>query len=174
VDLRLSTQGIVARKGDTAIRLETERKVLAVQGPTAKESFDALSELERWIDREQGIKSAEIATYYEISSSGLVKAGKSARAIFTKHYPRTSPLMLEVRNAIGIDLDIFGVSLASAGQLPNQENWCDIRIRPHLPEGNSRFAFELIFRDKNRPKFAEFIQNHDRYITSLVKVIEES
>lgn len=169
---RLSASGIVARRGDTGIRLETERQIVGVSATDITTLMQELDAVESIIKEDLDLDNSAIARYYEFLSGFTVKAEKNP-LIGWKNLFENTPIIGKFSEVIGDRVSPFGIRVTPSEESPNQAKWVDIHIEPHVQSPESRHQVEVVWRHPDRDKVYNFVKGFEDLIDSLLSLVEE-
>lgn len=155
---RLEASGIVARKADIAIYISVDRRIVGVRSPSEEAAIAEMESLESLLADEFAFDSPAEAQYYEFLANFTIEAKQSPLESWEAHLGKV-PLVREVSNLFGTELSPFGLRLAPPGTAPNQPDWFDIRIEPHVQSPDSRHHIEIVFRRTDRQEIVDFVQD---------------
>ncbi len=170
--MRAEVSGIVGRKGDVAVRLDMPRQILGVSAPDAKSAVAEMDALESLVKAEFGFESSHLAQYYALLAGLTIRAKKNPIASW-QAYAAQLPLIEKASQALGMKVSLFGIHLTPQGQVPNQADWCDIRIEPFTPSASDHHSVEVIFRRARRDEVFTFTRRLDDIISDLVSLVEQ-
>lgn len=170
--MRADVNGVVARKGDVGIRMDTGRLILAVHGTDPKTCVTEMEALDDLIQEEFGLENPREAQYYELLAGVAMKAQTSPLASWQKR-GNEFPFANKAAAIIGWDVAPFGVRLCPKENIPNDPDWFDIRVEPLVQSATRQHSVEIVFRRAKRDEVFAFVSALDSTITRLLALVEE-
>ncbi|MBI2303914.1 MAG: hypothetical protein HYU86_04100 [Chloroflexi bacterium] len=169
---RLGMSGVLAKKGDTALSLNSERYTVTTQTQEPNAALEEFEFIERLIEEEFGFRGEEHASFYEVISEATVRTKKNPLLMVEEH-SRSISLLGRLSKALGHPVGVFGFRLVPPGADPNRPDWFDIRIEPEVLNCTRRLSISIIFRNHERPKVLQFVRTLPQVLTNLVAELEE-
>ena len=167
---KFEVSGIVARKAETAIRLDTQRYILGVHSSDTKTVLAQLDSLEALLKTEFSLDNACLAQYYEFLSTLTVKVQKNPLESWHAHFAPL-PIIDRFSQVLGMNVSPFGIRLAPKGEVPNQANWFDIRIEPSVQLATNYLNIEVVFRNTSREEVFTFVGKFEDTVRDLVSLV---
>ncbi|TKJ30156.1 MAG: hypothetical protein CEE40_05785 [Chloroflexi bacterium B3_Chlor] len=168
---RLGASGLVARKADVGIRVDGDRQILGVVAPNASTALTEMDSLESLLKDGTGVDSPGLAQYYEFLASLTVRAKVSPLESWNRHLADV-PLVQQASRLMGMKVSPFGLRLAPVRQVPNQPDWCEIRIEPQVQSPRDSHYLEIVFRGANRDKVFAFVSGFEETLDGLISLVE--
>ncbi len=165
--------GAEARKGETRIRFDAEKMVIAAIASNPRDAVEQMEWLEKLVKAEFGVNTESMAQYYELVSTMLVKARRSPLDIWSSIAP-SIPVLTTLSDALGRPLAPFGLRLFGSGQEPNSTDWFEVRIEPQLPNSSSQHFFQIIFRNPARQAVFDYTRRLEETVSRLFTLLEEA
>jgi hypothetical protein len=170
---RFEVSGIVGRKEDIAVRLDTSRQVLGVYASSVNAALAGMDTLEALLKNELAFDSPGWAQYYEFLADLTIRTKKNPLESWQTHFAHTS-IIEKFSEVLGGSVFPFGIRLAIVGETPNQVNWFDMRIEPSIQSATSHHFVEVIFRRSDRDKVIAFVRRFENILSQLFAQIEQS
>lgn len=150
----VDVKGVVARKLDTSLSLNTDKQMLTVSSPELDTCLDEMDRIESAIGEELGIDSDSLSLFYELLAELQVRSPASPVEALSAQL-ESVPLVQALSCALGEDLQGFGLRLSSGAE-PNAANWVDIQISPEIRAPQDSFTVNVVFRNVDRKEVFEF------------------
>lgn len=169
---RLEGAALVARKGDTLLAVNTERKTMAVHAALPDTAADEMESLEELVKKDMGIDATESARFYEFNSSFALEATTDPLQRWALSLEQI-PIVQRIPAILGMEIAPFGLRCVGKGQVPNQSEWFDIRIEPRVLTPTTHHFVDVLFRHPDRTRVIEFARNLEPTMRKLVHLLEE-
>lgn len=169
--VRLDLKGVIARRGDAQIRLESDRQILGVHTPDTTMLQEEFELIESLVKKEFDLDIPTLARYYEFIAGYTVRADNNPLTMWRDHFEDTS-LVKKFSKIMGTQVSPFGLRIAPSGADPNQNEFFDITIGPQVPSATSHHRVQVIYRSE-RNKTYEFVRKFEDLAESLLSAIEE-
>ncbi|MDO8673784.1 MAG: hypothetical protein Q7O66_20430 [Dehalococcoidia bacterium] len=169
---RVEISGLIARKGDISVRVDSNRQVLGVQAPNVNSVLDEMDSIESLLKTELDLDSHALADYYELLASLTIKAGRHPLECWETHFAE-APILNKFSDVLGTDVSLFGVRLAVRGEVPNQPDWLEIRIEPSVQSPQKHHSVQIICRHSRRDEVFAFGRKLEDTLRNLISLVEQ-
>jgi len=172
IGTQVTVSGTIARKGDVVVGLDAERQVFGAEGKNLADVIAVFSELENIIEGVLRIEITPKARFYEILANYEAVTGQNP-------LQQISKIKLPENVAKGFEeilkapVSNFTLHVSPVGQMPNQEDWFDIRIEPLVFRATDTYLVNVIYRNKDKSKFTDFMSNLETTIKSILDLIDK-
>ncbi len=164
--------GAEARKGETRIRFDAEKMVLAAIASNPKDAVGQLEWLEKLAKTEFRVDTESIAHYYELVVTMVVKARRSPMEVWAAMAPDI-PALTRLSDVFGRQLAPFGLRLFEPGHEPNSTEWFEVKVEPQLPNSTSQHFFQIILRNPRRQIVLDYGRRLEETVSRLFAALEE-
>lgn len=168
---RLEFIGNLAQKGGCVIDINPDKQILGVKGVDFEEIEQIYEELKEIIQNEIGSNFEQKVRFYELIGEYSVESDKRAIDSIANLFAQND-FLSQCSSVLDNELSIFTVRLAPKGQIPNQEEWFDINIAPHILKP-SLFVISVVFRSKDESKVLTFARHSESKLLELIRVIQD-
>ena len=169
---RIAFSGRLAKKGDTELRMNTERGVLTIRGNDADSVHGEFAWLENLLRQEFAFDSVAAASFYELVSEIMVESSKDPMMVMARHSQGVSVLG-RASEILGFPVSNYTLRMFRTGQNPNDLNWAEIRIEPYVPAASSRFLVSVVFRNEHQETVTEFLTGLEQTVIELIEGLEQ-
>jgi hypothetical protein len=169
---RVEAGSLVARKGDTLVAINSDRKTMAVHAALPETAVDEMESLEELVKKQMGIDATEFARFYEFTSGFALEATTDPLQRWAVSLEQV-PMIRRIPEILGMPIAPFGLRFVGAGQLPTKSEWLDIRIEPRVHAPTTHHFVDVLFRHSERIRVLEFARNLERTMRELVDLLEE-
>lgn len=169
--IQLAYSGEFARKDEYIVRIDSGEGLVGITCTRPIEvAFGAFGELTKVIKEGLGIDLNENVRYYEVVAHYNINTGKKPFQEIDRVIEGNSYFTM-FDGILGEPTSLFSIRLAPKGKVPNQEEWFDISIEPNILKPQIYHA-GVIFRSPDRERIISSVNNLEKRLISLVKVIE--
>ncbi|MFQ6075411.1 MAG: hypothetical protein ACE5Z5_04665 [Candidatus Bathyarchaeia archaeon] len=167
---RIGYGGEIARKDEYVVQIDSRECLVGISDKSIGTTFGAFRELTKVIKEGFGIDLNENVRYYDVVAHYNIDTGKKPvqeidRVIEgNSYFPKFDKIL-------GEPTSLFSVRLVPKGSIPNQEEWFDISIEPDILKPQI-YHVGVVFRNPDREKSIRFINNLEKTLVNLIKVIE--
>ncbi|MCD6283393.1 hypothetical protein J7J84_07345 [bacterium] len=172
IGARVDVKGILGRKGDAVLSINTERYTLAINAPDPEYVLSEVESLESLLDEDLGFNSSGAVLYYELTAGFTLKAKKNVLESWSKHFT-SMPIIEEFSEILGQPVAPFGLALVPTGEAPDQPNWFQIRLEPVLHSAELRHSIIVTCRNNDRGEVFGFGRSMDTTIQALLSAVED-
>ena len=169
---RLDVGGVIARKLDTAVRIDTRGQVLGIEAPDVPRCLGELDSIESLLESQLGVSGTELGRYYELLADAVIPASADSSQAWSAHMSGV-PIVAKLSDALGKEIAAYGLRLVSRDSVPNQENWLDVHMEPFVLSPHDRHHVSLVFRDRNRDEVVRFARSLGPRLQALLDAVEE-
>jgi hypothetical protein len=166
---RFRGSGQIGRKGNISINIDGGEKSLIIAGTSLEDVRDEFHTLFKTILDDYAFNLDEIVKFYQYTATYRYKTKKNPFLTISKSCEYLK--IKELSEIIGEPLKTFGIRFASADNIPNSEDWCDVKITPDI-EKNDGYIFEIVYRNKNKDNYQTFISNIETNLMKVVSLLE--
>ncbi|ADC65350.1 hypothetical protein Ferp_1192 [Ferroglobus placidus DSM 10642] len=165
---RLGGAGIIARKGEFDVYVDTSRQIIGVR---CSADFSKLRPFYQEV-RDILIEDFELdftrdVRYCELSSEIRVKGKKvidKIRNIPIKQIP-------ELESIVG-KYALVGFRIGSKEGYPTMSNWFEIEIHPVWTKPRNYYEVWVVYRNESEEKVLFFAENLESVVSSAIKIVE--
>jgi hypothetical protein len=169
---RIEVSGVVARKGEIAIRIDPERQVVAVHTLDPGMAVTEMELIESLLRDKEGVDSPSLALFYELLADVTVRASANPVESWRTGLGNEG-FFQQVSQVMSEQVAPFGVRLAPAGRVPDGADWFDVRIEPRVLAPTQFHAISIVFRKHSREATFDFVRNLDGTLGQLVSLVEK-
>jgi hypothetical protein len=167
----IAVTGPIARKQDVVISLDSERQVLSAEGKSLADTLSVFSEIEKIVEKVLRIDVTSKARFYEVLANYEAETGKNPlQQISNIGLPKR--IVEGFEEILGAPVSSYTLRLSPTGQVPNQEDWFDIRIEPLVIRATDTYLVNVMYRNKEKSKLVEFTSHIEEKIKSMLNMIE--
>jgi len=163
--------GPIARKGDIIIDVNDERGILGVASPLPASTIHGFNEVLQLIKTTLKVDPESMAEFYELIGQCEVESQISPITKFGQISEKIK-LMEEFSKVTGKDTSFFSLRLVPKGEIPNQAEWFDITIEPHLVHATSTYNISVVYRSQDKSKVRKFTEEFLSNVTEILDIIE--
>ncbi len=168
----LNVSGIVARKGRTAIAVDSGRSYLGVTAPDIDSVLSEMDGLENLLKDELAVDTHALARNYDFLAEVIVETPTNPLEDWPRHFQGT-PLLREFSSILGMDVAPYGLRISTKGGDPRNNPFFDIRVEP-LINAAKKFAYiHVLCRDSNRTKVFDFAKKFESVVQAMIARIGE-
>ena len=167
----LQVRGIVARRADVAIRIDTDKYLLGVNTSSHVVAVEELEAVEQILDEQLGFEGGPKAQYHEFTSRFPVRAGTDPISSWADRFSN-NPVLTALSNVLGEPASPFGLRLSPAGQPPNQVDWFDIHLEPLVGSARTHHHLNVVYRKAQRAAVVDFISRFGDIMTNMLSIVE--
>ncbi len=164
---RLEVTGPVATKGNAVVDLNMQRSIIGVTSRDLGEALGAFEDIAQLL--KQTIDLNDWVWFYEAILAGTTEGDEPAVSIL-RTLAEDSPIFSKISDVWGRPLTNFGLRLIPVGQVPNQEEWVDIKIEPDVRRA-AFFTFEAVSRSATRETVTSFTERLVQSIEGTVALM---
>jgi len=168
---RINLDGIIGRKAELAIAVDSSTYTLGIQSPTPDNLCEEMSTLLTEVDKEFAINTSLTALFYEFLASGDTISGSDVLEAWERLFA-TTEVINDFSRAIGQKVSPYGVRLYPQGQEPNQPDWFEIQVLPSLHAPRKILSIQAIYRSHERQKVFTFVQEFTNLVDRIMEVVE--
>jgi hypothetical protein len=170
--VRFSFTGPIARKGDVIIDVSDERGIIGVASPLSDLTIKSFEEILQLIRSNLKFDPESIASFYEFIGQCEVESPYSPVEKIG-HISEKNSIIDEISKVIGRDTSLFTLRLVPKGEIPNQVEWFDVTIEPHLIHARSVYTISAVYRSKNKSLVQKFAEGFLTTIDKILEIIEK-
>lgn len=163
--------GLIASKGSSQIRYNTESKVIAVEGRQGQQVAGDFEELEAIITDVVDFDSKSHAEYYEMVAEGYCSGGRKPLESLAE-LGRTTQLTAKFDGLVGDSTSLFGVHLKKDKGDPGDSDWWDLSLAVLIFRPDKYYAFQLVRRSPVRDNVIEVTKGAGGIIKEAVARLE--
>lgn len=167
----IHVSGIIGRKANAAARVDMNKFIIGVHTSENNVATEELNLYEHLIKQTFDLSVEESSSFYEYVSNFSVKANKDPIKCFEGRFS-SDPLISTISKIIGEEYTLFGLRVVPSGAVPNQINWHEIKIEPHIRDSNRSFSINVVFRNEDRAIVFDFIDSFDSMLISILEEIQ--
>jgi len=171
--IRFTFTGSIARKGEIIIDVNDERGVLGATSPLPALTIQGLNELLQIVKTNLKADPESMAAFYELIGHVEVETQLNPLEKIGQVFEKSKAIE-EFSKILGEDVSLFSLRLAPKGEIPNQTEWFDITIEPHLIQTTSTYSIAAVYRSRDKSKVQKFTEEFLSRITEILNVIEAS
>jgi hypothetical protein len=171
IGTEITLTGTIAKKRDVTITLDSERQVLIAEGKVLSEVVSIFSELEAIVETALRVAVTTKARFYEIIANYEVETGKNPLDQISK-IQLPDKLAKGFEEVLGAPATSYTLRVSPVGQVPDQEDWFDVRIEPLVFRATDTYMVNIIYRSKDKSKFLDFISQLEAKIRLILGLIE--
>jgi len=168
---RVAISGPVATKGDTELRINSERGILATRGRDADSVVDEFEALEGFLEEQFAFDSQGASRFYELLAELTVTSAENPLSVMARQSEGVAVLQ-RLGEVLGFPVSNFTLRAVGTGQEPNDNNWSEVRIEPSIPDTTTRFFVSIVFRNEERDLVVGFARNLTQTVDRLIEEVE--
>ena len=169
--VRFTFTGPIARKGDIIIDVNDERGIIGVSSPSPASTIQGFNEVFQLAKSNLKVDPESMASFYEFIGQCEVESQFSPLEKIGQISEKVRAIE-EFGKVIGKDTSLFSLRLAPKGEIPNQTEWFDITIEPHLIHTTSVYTISVVYRSHDKSKVQKFIEEFLAKTTKILDIIE--
>jgi hypothetical protein len=146
-----SGAGVIATRGSSQIRFNTEAKVLAIIGRQEEQVTADFDEVENVITDVIDFDSKANADYYEVIAEGYCAAGRPPLDTL-RTVAESSGLIRRFDGLAGSRASLFGIHLMKDQGKPDDLDWWDLSLNVLVFRPEKYFGFHFVSRSQERAK----------------------
>jgi hypothetical protein len=158
----------LARKGDLAFGVDTDKQVLRLRGPDPIALLPEWRALEQLLESRFGIRS-EHAWFHELQTSLSVRTGQDPTRVFARVAPK--PILKGATAVLGKETSLFGLRLSAPGD-PNSATWYEVRVEPNVQAATREYFTSVVYRSADRDDVYEFVETIGNKVATLIGLFE--
>lgn len=166
-----AVSGLVARKGDVSLRVDSDRKVLVVEAVAPDLAADEFEQVEQLLQDDLAFRSKDQARFHEVVAHSVVPRATSPLDTF-KRVSRPISALQGLAPFLGGPVAAFGFRLVSADQAPSGESWTEIRVEPLVNQASTHMFVYVVHRSPDRQACLEFARGYDDYVARVIDHLE--
>ena len=167
-------------KGNVQLRVDQLNKILGISGKDIAETLSNYRAI-RALSREFLRPSSMVQTdYVEFRYIGTIEGRNSPLDVFARWWAmngrisRLGELLSERLPSDAKLMSPYGIRFAPIGLDANRPNWSELAIFPDAIAGQSRYSFDLLFRNEDSEITERVAESADEIIESTLKVLEQT
>jgi len=168
---RIRLSGTIARKGEIALRINSDRRFVAVDAPNPELAVSEFEALEELLQDRFDLMSEDLAHFYELICEFTYRS-ESNPIVEIENRFEDSEVFSQFSEILGERTTNFGVRLVRAGAEPGATNWYHIHIEPQISAPSSRYFVDVVYRHESRAQVLEFAKSLSDLVTRLIRVLE--
>jgi hypothetical protein len=144
---------------------------LGVEGRDVSELLGSFNELRRfWLEELK--PSPEPQTFFaELYGQGVVKSVKNPNEVFTDFWASYEKVQ-KLSKIVGYDITNFGLRLTPKRIDPNNPDWFDLTLSPHVISSTSHYFLNIVWRDRKLEDALKKFKTTEDVIDSVIKEVE--
>lgn len=166
--VRFTFTGPIAQKGDIVIDVNDDRGVIGVSSPSPTSTVQGFNEVLRLAKTNLKVDPESMAAFYEFIGQCEVETRLNPLETIGQISEKVKAIE-EFSKVIGEDTSLFSLRLAPKGEIPNQTEWFDITIEPHLIHTTSIYTISVVYRSKDKSKVQKFV---DEFLVNIAKILD--
>jgi hypothetical protein len=170
---RIEVSGVVARKGDVSVYLNTERHSMGVISRNPAILVEELDPLHAILRENLGLDLTAALRYCEFVASLVVPTQSNPLEGVHRHFG-DHPLLRSISEILGTPVAPFGVRLGAALQTPNQVDWTELKVEPVVSAAASQYTVEAIFRRAAVEEVFAFASEFNTILAAVLSALEEA
>lgn len=168
---QLSITGNIATKGEFTLALNSERGFIGIDGPEPLSVADEIAVVAKLLQERLEVDLSSTASFHEFLADGSIKAGTPPLETFLQTSKAFSSVG-KMGKALGEEVSLYGVRLASAGREPNQADFIDMRLEPNTVHTKNLYSFSAVYRRQAMDPVLDFAKTFADKLTGLVSALE--
>lgn len=170
---RPEISGVVATKGAVSLTLDSGKPGIQVDGTDLVSTFDEFQNLEELINSSFGLRSEEMARFYEFDAQALVRSTGSPIKL-VGDFKVENDMSDIVSGVLNYSVNPFSFKVVRAEGRPSDDEWCEFFLEPSSRSPESDFFAYLIFRQPDRTKVLTVAQGFTGLLEQIIEKIENS
>ncbi|MEM0328490.1 MAG: hypothetical protein QXN53_07965 [Thermoproteota archaeon] len=162
--------GPIAKKGNLLVDINSDRGFIGVGGQSIPDVILSFEEVEKAICNNFGIDPNTDIRFYEILARLDCEVENNILESMSKI--SDGALFTRLGKIIGKMPILYGIRLVPKGAVPNQEEWFDITIQPHLYKPNQVYQISVIYRSADRNNVLATFKNLEEIILKIIKELQ--
>jgi hypothetical protein len=163
--------GVVARQGDVSLRVDSDRKVLAVEAVQPGLAADEFEEVEQLLREDLALVSADRARFHEVVAHSVLPRAVSPLDTF-RRVSRPIRLLDGLESVLGEPVTAFGLRLTGADQEPSDDRWTEVRVEPLINQATTHLFVYVVYRSPDRRACLDFARGYDDYVARVLDHLE--
>lgn len=161
--------GLIASKNDCLIETNTDRKLIAVEGPGHENVIEIMRELISISQEDFDIDLESDLEYVEFIVNCIVTTEKNPITSFKKF---NSTAFDKFSKFFGHETTSFGIRLAPKDLPPTSRYWYDFQIQPRITKSDREYYVIGIYRSEHLDDVINFSQNINETVSNIIDTIE--
>lgn len=167
----ISVSGTIARKGEVALRINPDRRFIAIDAPDPQLAISEFEALEQLLQDRFDLVSEEVAQFYELICDLAYRSEGNPLMKIEDRF-EDSAVFSQFSKILGEPTTNFGVRLVPAGAEPGATNWYNIRMEPQVSAPSSRYSVNVVYRHESRAQVLHFAKSLGDIVTRLIHALE--
>lgn len=161
----------LATKGNVELIINSANNLLGVEGRDVSELLGSFNELRKfWLEELK--PSPEPQTFFaELYGQGVVKSVKNPNGVFTDFWASYEKVQ-KLSKIVGYDITNFGLRLTPKRIDPNNPDWFDLTLSPHVISSTSHYFLNIVWRDRKLEDALKKFKTTEDVIDSVIKEVE--
>jgi hypothetical protein len=167
----MSGSGPIARKGNLIIDVNSDKGVIGVGGPSIRDVELAFNEIEKAIHDNFNVNPNVDVRFYEILAR-LDYEDEGKNILENMEKIGNKDLLTRLGGIIGKEPILYGIRLVPKGTVPNQEEWFDIIVQPHIYKPNQVYQISITYRSTDRNNVFTIFRNLENITSRILKELQ--
>jgi hypothetical protein len=165
---RVYLEGVIAFKNNCHIHLDSNRRLLAAEGNSARNVLTVFKELMDVVENDFNLSSEDLH-FSELIAELIVRSDESPINTIGMF---ANDVFGEFSDIMGAETSTYSIRIVPKGQRPFDKNWFDIRIDPRPTMPDRDYYINAVYRAEDVDRITAFVQDFDSKIISLIRKIE--
>ncbi len=162
----------LAIKGNMELILNQDNKTIGVAGRDVSEVIDGFSELRNfWLEQLHPSPSAE-THYIELGGEATIRTSKNPVEVFTGFWTQCERVQ-RLSKTVGFDVVNFGLRLVPQNVDPNNADWFDLSIQPHVISSANHYYINIVWRNKNIETILDKFRKVNETVSAVIREVEK-
>jgi len=164
---RLGGAGVIARKNEFEVYVDTDRQIIGVRRAISFDEFDpVIQDVRAILTEDFDVDVSQSLRYCEVLAALRVRGENVIDRI------RRMPVgdVPELKRMVG-EYGLIGFRIGSKDSLPTQSSWFDMEVHPEWTNPNKFFNINIVYRNPSEENVVAFARNLEKAALHLLKVI---
>jgi hypothetical protein len=171
IGAKIDISGVLARKGQVVVNVDTNSQTIAAQGPSPWEVAAIFDELDRILNTELSINTRENSKFFECSSSyNIIPTNSPMRSMSKIDRPELNSKFASILDQ---DITNYSLHICSPAKTVNQPNWFDMEIRPVGNKSDTTYELFSVFRKTEKTVVSNFLHSIEEKIRNIIRTIDQ-
>lgn len=167
----MSGSGPIAKKGNLIIDVNSDKGVIGVGGPSIPDAELAFNEIEKAVCDNFNVNPSVDVRFYEVLAR-LDYEEEGNNVLKNMKKIGNKALLTRLGDIIGKEPILYGIRLVPEGMVPNQEEWFDIIVQPHIYKPNRVYQISITYRSVDRNNVFTTFRNLENITSRIIKELQ--
>lgn len=166
---RIRYGGVIARKGEENITVESDSSEIGVLGKSLLALFTSFEELAKIVTNELEVNLHDNVRFYWALANCKISTAKVPRQELAKLVNKT--YSDKFSQIVGENLASYSARFGIKDVSPNRDDWLEIAVEPDIIKEHL-YNVGMVFRKPSRSDTETFVKNFETNLVNLIRAIE--